>query len=276
MTQLSTRIRRHYDLLAPVYYFLWGQHVHHGYWDDAHDATPAKLAQERLLGELYDFAGQPKVERMLDVGCGYGGTLRWLANQTGAQGEGITLSPMQRRIASLKNRLAGQADTLTVQVSDAQKAWPFASKSFDLVWCMECSEHLENRAHFFSESYRVLKPSGTLCLAAWLASSDTSASAEALRDEVEKGMLCYPFDTAATYEENARAADFEQINGKIITEHVTRTWDLSIERRDHPLAIWLRQFLEADVSAFASSFDALRQAYLEGAMDYGFLVARKP
>ena len=276
MTQLSTRIRKHYDLLAPVYYLLWGQHVHHGYWDDAQDNTPAKPAQERLLEELYTFAGRPQAEHVLDVGCGYGGTLRWLAGKTGARGTGITLSPAQRFIATLRNRLAGYGNIIEVQVADAQQAWSFASESVDLVWCMECSEHLEDRLHLYREAYSILKPGGTFCLAAWLASANDSDSANNLRKEVERGMLCYPFATVATYEQHAHTAGFEWIENKVITNHVVRTWDLSIERRDHPLLRGLSRVLGSDVSAFAASFDALRLAYLEGAIDYGFVVARKP
>lgn len=276
MTQLSTRIRRHYDLLAPVYYLLWGQHVHHGYWNDARDTAPAKLAQEHLLEELYAFAGQPQAEKVLDVGCGYGGTLRWLARTTGASGTGITLSPAQRFIATLKNHLAGHADAIEIKVADAQQSWEVAAESVDLVWCMECSEHLRDRQHLQSEVYRVLKPGGTFCLAAWLASPDDSVSAQQLRMEVERGMLCYPFSPVETYSKQARAAGFEKIESKLITEHVLRTWDLSIKRRDHPVASWFSRKLGSDVSAFTDSFDDLRQAYLQGAMDYGFMVARKP
>jgi len=276
MSRLSPRIRKHYDLLAPIYYLLWGQHVHHGYWDDTNDTTVAKFAQERLLKELYAFADEPKVEQMLDIGCGYGGTLRWFATRHGVKGMGITLSPAQHFIASLKNRLEGHTGALDVRVADAQQAWDIAPESVDLVWCMECSEHLSDRLHLQREAYRVLKPGGSFCLAAWLASPDESASAKQLREEVERGMLCYPFATVKEYQEQAVKASFEGIKTKIVTENVLRTWDLSIERRDHPIASGLSRLLGSDVSAFTKSFDDLRQAYLEGAMDYGFMVARKP
>ena len=57
---LTQRIRHHYNLLAPFYYLLWGQHVHHGYWDDATDRSSPAIAQEQLIKELYAFAGAPK------------------------------------------------------------------------------------------------------------------------------------------------------------------------------------------------------------------------
>ena len=276
VTDFSTRIRKHYDLLAPVYYFLWGQHVHHGYWENEADRAPASVAQTRLITELYRFAGQPKPEAVLDVGCGYGGSLRWLADQTGARGTGLTLSRAQQAIARMKNLLSSQADALEIRMGDAQCPWPFLSDSFDLVWCVECSEHLRDRLHLAREGYRVLKPGGVFVLAAWLASPNNSPSAERLRKEVEKGMLCYPFASSQRYLEQARAAGFERAECKLITEHVARTWDLCIARRDQPLMRWLNQILGEDVRAFAASFDALRQAYLEGAMEYGFIVASKP
>ena len=55
---LTRRIRRHYDLLAP-FYLLWGRHVHHGYWADSADRARPAAAQERLLPEPYALAGRP-------------------------------------------------------------------------------------------------------------------------------------------------------------------------------------------------------------------------
>lgn len=273
---LTRRIRRHYDLLAPFYSLLWGEHLHHGYWTDADDPAPPAAAQERLVDELYTLAGRPPRPRVLDVGCGYGGSLRWLARRTGATGDGITLSSVQRLAAALALRREPRARGMRVLRADAQLPWPTEAGAYDLVWCVECSEHLADRGHLAREAARVLRPGGLLCLAAWLASEDGSPTARGLRREVARGMLCYPFDTAAGYRWLLAEAGLESVTYRAITGNVARSWDLGIARRERPAVRAAARVLGGDTRRFAGSFEALRRAYAEGAMEYGLLVARTP
>lgn len=65
------RIRQHYDLLSPFYRFLWGPHIHHGYFETD---EAAHRAQEKLIEKLLEFAGIASAGRTLDIGCVLGGT----------------------------------------------------------------------------------------------------------------------------------------------------------------------------------------------------------
>jgi tocopherol O-methyltransferase len=44
---------------------------------------------------------------------------------------------------------------------------PFADEQFDFIWSMESGEHYPDKAQFFQESYRLLKPGGRLLMATW-------------------------------------------------------------------------------------------------------------
>jgi tocopherol O-methyltransferase len=275
MSNLTQRIRLHYNLLAPFYYGLWGQHVHHGFWEDAGDRASQAEAQERLIRELYRFGGSPPHPALLDVGCGYGGSLLWLARNVGAQGLGITLSPMQQWIGQVKIRRARLQPHVRIAVADAQQRWPLPDASVDLVWCVECSEHLADRVHFAREAHRVLRPGGRLCLAAWLAGPVTTPEAVALRQAVEQGMLCYPFSPAEEYARWCTEAGLEAVESRIITPHVVRTWDICIGLRERPLLRRAAALIGGDVQAFTASFTALQRAYAEGAMEYGLFTARR-
>lgn len=57
-TDLTSRIRHHYDLLAP-FDLPWGRHAHHRYCARAADQARPAEAQERLLPEPYALAGWP-------------------------------------------------------------------------------------------------------------------------------------------------------------------------------------------------------------------------
>src|SRR5258706_15403413 len=64
------QVREHYDLLSSFYRTLWGEHIHHGYWEASE--SPAR-AQEKLVERLASRAGIARGSRVLDVGCGIGG-----------------------------------------------------------------------------------------------------------------------------------------------------------------------------------------------------------
>ena len=274
-TDLTKRIRFHYNSLAPVYYGLWGEHIHHGYWEDAADSAHRFVAQQRLIAELYAFAGTPRVQHLADIGCGYGGTLAWFAHRCVASGVGLTISPAQSIIARWNLKRRHLAHRVRVEVADAQGSWRIPDQSCDMVWSMETIEHLHDKAHVVREALRVLKPGGTLCLAVWLRGSNDQPSAATLRAHIERGMLCYPLNTIEELTVLLEITGFVAVRTKIITPHVTRTWDISIRLRDLPFLPQLSYLFGEDRLLFNTSFDMMLDAYKSGAMDYAFIVGWK-
>lgn len=276
MANLTPQVRFHYDFLAPFYYLLWGEHVHHGYWTDAADPAPQRMAQERLIDELYSFGGRPQPRHMIDVGCGYAGSLLWFGQRTQTRGLGITISPLQKMWAQLRIRRRGCQERLGVKLADAQGRWPVADGGVDFVWCCEMTEHLRDRAHWAREAYRVLEPGGTLCLAAWLAGTTDVPDAVALHERVARDTVGYPFSTARNFEGWLRDAGFEAIQTRIITPHIVRTWELAMDIRDRPWLRSLAHLIGGDIERYTHSFDDLHAAFSTGAMEYGLFTARKP
>ncbi|MCX8049095.1 MAG: methyltransferase domain-containing protein [Methylohalobius sp.] len=145
----------------------FGRHVHWGYWPDPTQAngSPEDFAQaaERLARLIYEAAEVQSEERVLDAGCGFGGTLGSLNRRfKGMKLVGLNLDPRQLHrakrevLATFGNRLhwiQGNACTL-----------PFADESFDVVLAVECIFHFPSRTRFFKEAYRVLRPGGRLAL----------------------------------------------------------------------------------------------------------------
>src|SRR5262249_62342403 len=116
--QLLTDIRDHYDHLSPYYRAFWGEHIHHGYWEG--DETPS-TAQVKLTRRLAERAGISHDARVLDVGCGLGGSALLLARDLGCSVTGITISPAQVQLAAKGAPTAGLADRVEFLVRNANQ-----------------------------------------------------------------------------------------------------------------------------------------------------------
>ncbi|NEO86551.1 MAG: methyltransferase domain-containing protein [Spirulina sp. SIO3F2] len=145
----------------------FGRHVHWGYWSDPRQAknTPADYAQaaEYLTQAVCKAAQVGDNLAILDVGCGFGGTIASLNERfTGLHLTGLNLDERQLQRAR-KKVIAEKANTIDFIQGDACQL-PFEDASFDRVLAVECIFHFPDRQRFFQEAFRVLKPGGHLAL----------------------------------------------------------------------------------------------------------------
>ena len=77
---------------------LWGEHIHLGFYPTGKNKIDFRKAKVQFVHELVKWSGLdklPKGSRILDVGCGIGGSSRILAKYYGLNVTGITISPAQ-------------------------------------------------------------------------------------------------------------------------------------------------------------------------------------
>jgi cyclopropane fatty-acyl-phospholipid synthase-like methyltransferase len=91
------KIIEHYDVASPYYYSLWGEHLHHGYWVRGDESK--ETAQIQLIEHLAQLANIKTGSRILDIGCGFGGSSLYLTKKYDASTTGITISPVQVEMA---------------------------------------------------------------------------------------------------------------------------------------------------------------------------------
>ncbi|KAL4434784.1 hypothetical protein ABPG77_005311 [Micractinium sp. CCAP 211/92] len=157
--------------------YYWGEHIHLGYYTEEERQKGYKKknfiqAKYDFVEEMYKWSGASSPATILDVGCGIGGTSRYLAAKfPQAQVQGITLSPNQVKRGT---ELAAERGLSNVkfQVMDALKM-EFPDNSFDLVWACESGEHMPDKKAYVDEMVRVLKPGGTLVIATWCQREET-------------------------------------------------------------------------------------------------------
>ncbi|WKJ91817.1 methyltransferase domain-containing protein [Methylomonas montana] len=163
-SELQADAAKHYDDCYNDYLVAWCNRdnlaLHYGYWDDTkpYDQHQALLNKNQIL---YEKAGIQASDKILDAGCGIGGSTIWMAKQHGNQVTGITISAKQADYARQHAKRHGVAELVNFEVADFC-ATPFPDASFDVVWALESSCHALNKGDFLREAWRVLKPGGRI------------------------------------------------------------------------------------------------------------------
>jgi tocopherol O-methyltransferase len=265
-------IRWHYDLLAPFYRLLWGPHLHHGLWPEGHPLADVLAAQRRLVALLAAHAGIGPGQEVLDVGCGLGGTCRELARRHGCRVTGLTLSPVQCAWACWEARRVGLGGRNRFRCADAETV-ALTDAAFDVVWNVECSEHLFDKPGFFRRAAGWLRPGGRLALCAWLAGDGPDAGPVAAR--VCADFLCPSLGTAADYQGWLADANLRPVHFADLTSLVVPTWDVCLRRVRRTGLNHLAWLLGGETGRFVRAFEVLGTAYRTGAMRYGLFVHQR-
>jgi SAM-dependent methyltransferase len=141
-------------------------------YDQAHAggiAATAKLAQRAAINPG---------ATVIDVGCGIGGTARYLHAEFSCRVLGIDLTPARLRAGMELNRLVGfqGIDLLAAQAD----ALPFPASFADMVLTQHLTMNLPDHRSFVRECARVLKPGGRLAVHEWFLARSGSASSPLL------------------------------------------------------------------------------------------------
>ena len=133
--------------------------------------------------ELADALNVAEGDHLLDVGSGIGGPARYFANRFGCRITGIDLTEEFCAVARQVTAQLGLQDRVLFEQGDAL-AMPFAAASFDGAYSMNVSMNIADKAAFYGEIHRVLKPG------AWLMLSEIARG--------DGGDLSYPTPWAET------------------------------------------------------------------------------
>lgn len=100
------------------------------------------------------------VSRVLDLGCGPGGTLAFVVGLTGCNGTGVDMSTPAIKVACHRAASLGLDAKLGFQQADLNQPLPFPEASFEAAMSLDVVLHLRDRTTLFREIRRVLIPGG--------------------------------------------------------------------------------------------------------------------
>jgi cyclopropane-fatty-acyl-phospholipid synthase len=150
----------HYDLPAE-FYALWLDR--RMVYSCAYFATPEEdldSAQERKLDYICRKLRLRRGERLLDIGCGWGGLIMHAVAHYGVEAVGITLSVPQAELARQRLRGSGLSDRCRVEVSDYRDLEH--GHPYDKIVSVGMFEHVGEAClpEYFRRAYELLRPGG--------------------------------------------------------------------------------------------------------------------
>jgi tocopherol O-methyltransferase len=290
---LNQRIQKFYDSSSTLWEQVWGEHMHHGFYElGTGSQKNRRQAQIDLIEELLKWSFQGLLDdslddlgwvnadrQILDVGCGIGGSSLYLADKFPSSFvTGITLSPVQAKRATERANEFGLSTRTSFRVADAL-AMPFENDRFDLIWSLESGEHMPDKSKFLAECYRVLKPEGRMIFATWC-HRETALKPLSTNEQQHLQRIydvyCLPYVISlCEYEAIAQNLKFQTIRTVDWSEQVAPFWDRVIES-----ALSLKNILgifQAGLPTIigATALRLMARGYSRGLVKFGVLTAKK-
>ena len=116
-----------------------------------------------MARSLISASETPDAPHVVDLGCGVGASLCYLAERLPIRGTGITLSPVQARLAAQRVRdagLSGRVECIEADYCDLPASVGLA----DLAYAVESFVHGPAPDRFFAECRRLVRPNGLLVI----------------------------------------------------------------------------------------------------------------
>ena len=105
----------------------------------------------------------PSGTRVLDVGSGLGGVVRYLAAECGCRATGIDLTPEYVNIAQMLTERTGLTENVDLQIGSALDL-PWPDGSFDAAMTLHVAMNIANRPRLYEEVARVIRPGGVFAI----------------------------------------------------------------------------------------------------------------
>lgn len=251
--------RQHYDLGQDVYRAMLDRRMIYScaYWRRASTLEEAQEHKLELVARKLEL--EPGM-RVLDIGCGWGGTLRYLAERYGISGVGITVSKDQC--------ITGTELCKDLPIEIRLQDYRDLDEHFDRVFSLGMFEHVgyKNYRTYMQVVRRSLQPGGLLLLQTIGSKfSATHTDPWITRYIFPNGMLPSPAQITAAAEGLLNIEDWHNFPDDYARtllcwyENFERAWDMLCERYDEEFFRMWRYYLLSCAGVFRAGGNQLWQ-----------------
>lgn len=251
------------------YHSIWGgQDIHIGVYRD--DSEPIADASRRTVETMAArLVGVNDTTRILDLGAGYGGSARYLADRFGCRVTCLNLSETQNTLNRTLTAEAGLTDRVAVVYGDFENI-PEPDDSFDIIWSQDAILHSGNRTRVLDEARRVLGTVGQFIFTDPM-QSDTCPDGvlQPILDRIQLSTLA----SFSFYRAELGARGFEEANTEPLTDqlrmHYWRVGQALKDRYDEAVALSGQTYVDNMIKGLQHWVEGADRGYLAwGIMDY--------
>jgi sarcosine/dimethylglycine N-methyltransferase len=254
------------------YFHVWGgEDIHIGLYE-APDESIA-VASRRTVRRMADqIQGLGPDSHVLDLGAGYGGAARHLAQTYGCRVTALNLSEKENSRNREMNREQG-LDHLIEVLDGSFESIPAGDNLFDLAWSQDAILHSGEREQVIGEIARVLRPGGELVFTDPMQADDCPAGVlQPVLDRIHLDSLgSIAFYREAAAHHGLREVDVIELTANLVT-HYARVRDELEQTRQNLDGKVSEAYIERMLTGLGHWVDAGKRGYLR----WGILHFRKP
>ena len=179
-----------------------------------------------VASELIASMGLEPGSRVLDVGCGLGGSAFLMARDFALRVDGIDLSRNMLALAEHKLAMNGLSDRVSLQWGDCLEL--AACAQYDAIYSRDVFLHIADKPRLFARLFAAMRPGGRLLF------SDYCCGAKPWSDEFEEYVQDrgYSLHTTVEYARFVADAGFDDVCARDETERFINLLQAEVERID--------------------------------------------